>query len=194
MNKLLESLPTYYHDIIDFVELTDTEEVEVISAEGAVQRLFDDEFVMTSNEQGVKRREKMLGIQADPKTESLEFRKKRIINRYSTKPPFTIRYLQQRLDFLVGPGRAITSVDVENFILTVTANIDDAAVFREVEHTIKSTKPANMIYQQNTALEGVIALEEHIDMKLMTWNYKLDGSWQLGAKPFVTYGPEVPIT
>lgn len=87
----------------------------------------------------------------------------------------------------------IASVDYANRVLTVTANIDNASVFKEVLRTIETIKPANLVYQQNTALEGAVALEEHISAREMTWNYKLDGSWKLGEKPFLTYGPEVPI-
>lgn len=192
-DRILIHLPEFYGGIEDFVELGKTESAELELMESAVNQLLDDQFVETSGLQAIKRREQMLGIQADPKTESLEFRRKRILNRYQTKPPFTIRYLQQQLDMLVGPGMTIVSRDPAKHLLIVTTNIDDANVFKEVIRTIETIKPANMIYQQNTALEGTIDLEEHIGMKEMTWNYRLDGSWLLGEKPFVTYGPEVPI-
>lgn len=190
MNKLLEYLPDLYHDVIDFVELTQTGSDEIIAAEEAVNKLFDDQFVISATEQAIKRREKVLEIQADPSIETLDFRRKRLVNRYSTKPPFTIRYLQQRLDYLIGAGLTIVSADPQNFILTVTTNIDDAAVFREVEHTVRVIKPANLIYQQQTSLEDVIELEEHISKKDIFWNYKMDGNWLLGEKSYADLGAE----
>lgn len=193
MNKLMEHLPEFYYEILEFVELTDTEMTELVSVQKAVDRLFDDQFVMTASETALKRREQMLGIQADPTTETIDFRRKRIINRYSTKPPFTIRYLQERLDYLVGAGRAVVSVDPDRFIITVTADIKDAAIFKEVDRTVKTTIPANLVYQQNTALEDVLSLTEHLKMQALFWNYKMDGTWLLGEKPFVAYGTEVPI-
>ena len=192
MNRLLEYLPEIYHEVIDFVELTETETPEVISAETAIQRLLDDQFVNTASESAIRRRERILGIQVDPNTETLDFRRKRLINRYSTKPPFTIRYLQRQLDNLVGEGLTIVSADVQNFTLTVTANIDDASVFKEVEHTVKVVKPANIVYQQQTSLEDVIEFEEGISKRDITWNYKL-GTWKLGEKPFANLGAEVII-
>lgn len=193
MNKLMEHLPEFYYEILEFVELTDTEMTELVSVQKAVDRLFDDQFVMTASETALKRREQMLGIQADPTTETIDFRRKRIINRYSTKPPFTIRYLQERLDYLVGAGRAVVSVDPDRFIITVTADIKDAAIFKEVDRTVKTTIPANLVYQQNTALEDVLSLSEHLKMQALFWNYKMDDTWLLGEKPFVAYGTEVPI-
>lgn len=193
-DRILIHLPEYYGSIEDFKELAETETIELNLMGDAINQLFDDQFVETSGLQAIKRREQMLDIKADLTTETLDFRRRRILNRYQTKPPFTIRYLQQQLDMLVGPGMTIVSVDYENRVLTVTANIDNASVFREVLHTIETIKPANMVYQQNTALEGKIELESHISMQEMDWNYKLDGTWMLGEKPFVSYGPEVPIT
>ncbi|GIQ70775.1 DUF2313 domain-containing protein [Xylanibacillus composti] len=190
--RIMQHLPDYYRVIEDFKELDHTETIELDLLQGAVNQLFNDQFVMTSNLQAIRRREQMLGIQADANTEPLEFRKRRILNRYQTKPPFTVRYLQQQLDRLVGPGMTIVSVDVQNFVLYVTTNIETASVFREVQRTIGTVKPANMVYQQNTSIEEKIGVEEKISRREITWNYKL-GSWKLGQKPFASLGPEVPV-
>jgi len=187
-----EYWPTFYSDIEDFVELAKAEDKELQLAAGSVDQLFSNQFVLTSGIEAVKRRERMLGIQANPSVESLDFRRRRIVNRYSTKPPFTLRYLQQRLDQLVGSGLTIVSVDLEQFILYVTTNIQNANIFREVQHTIQTIKPANLIYQQETSTAATIGVEDHISMQKISWNYKL-GSWQLGAGPFATMGPEEVI-
>ncbi|MBB6632751.1 putative phage tail protein [Cohnella thailandensis] len=192
-DHIFRYLPSYYQEIKDFTELAATEDAELDSLAEAVQRLLDDQFVMTASSPAIARREAMLGIQADP-SDTLDFRRLRILNRYQTKPPFTVRYLQQQLDKLVGPGMTIVSVDVQQFILYITTTLENASVFREVIHTVDKIKPANIVYQQNTSLNDTIELENSISKKSMTWNYKLDGSWTLGAKPFVTLGAEVPVT
>lgn len=87
----------------------------------------------------------------------------------------------------------LVAVDPQSFLLTVTTNIDNASVFNEVLHTINTVKPVNLIYQQNTALEGSIELDERISTRLIEWNYNLGGSWKVGAKPFASFGPEVPV-
>lgn len=193
MNRLLEYLPEYYHDILDFRELTEKETQELLTVEQAMERLLQDQFVLTASEQAIKRREKMLGIQADPKAETLDFRRKRLINRYSTKPPFTVRYLQQRLDFLVGAGLSIVSIDPQNYLLTVTASIDNANIFKEVERTVRVIKPVNLVYQQKTSLGDDIFLEERISTQKITWNYRLDGAWALGEMPFASFDPKVVV-
>lgn len=191
--RILPYLPDYYGEVLDFIQLARTEDLELDQLEEAVEQLFADQFVETAGLQAIKRRELMLGIQADPAVETLEFRKQRILNRYRTKPPFTVRWLQEQLDRLVGPGMTIVSVDPDRFMLYVTTSIENANVFKEVQYTLQTVKPANMVYQQNTALHDRIGLEEHVASRSVTWNYKLDGSWQLGEKPFATLGTEVRV-
>lgn len=183
--------PDYYDTILDYIKLAETEDAELQLIESAINQLFDDQFVLTSGLDAVKRREQILGIQVDPSTESLDFRRKRIINRYSTKPPFTIRYLQGRLDFLVGESRAITSIDVQNFTLFVEVAIEDAALFKEVERTINTIKPANLIYNQQTALGDGIALEEHITRRELARQTRLGTTWRLGVTLYAVAGAEV---
>ncbi|MCY9512382.1 YmfQ family protein, partial [Paenibacillus larvae] len=134
--KLIFLLPEFYGEIKEFQELMKTLDEETLLFQNEIDRLLNNQFVLSSDEIAVKRREDELRIQAYPQQESLDFRRKRIVNRYSTKPPFTIRYLQERLDFLLGRGRATASVNPQKFILKVNTKINDAAVFREVEHTI----------------------------------------------------------
>lgn len=193
MPDLQSYLPDYYLAVLDFVELIQTEEVELQFVKDAINQLLDDQFVSTSSVAMIKRREQMLGIRADPATETLDFRRKRIINRYSTKPPFTLRYLQARLDFLLGPGKALVSVEVQAFLLRVATALPDAPLFREMERTIKTVLPANIIYQQETAVFDGLSLQEYISMRPLVRQARLSTSWRLGVTPFATHDPEVII-
>lgn len=191
--NLIAYLPELYRDIREFVELAEAENVEFDALADAVAQLLDDQFVDTASEQAIRRRELQLGIRADTATETLEFRRKRLINRYSTKPPFTVRYLQGRLDFLIGAGRATIEVDVQNFVLKVTLSIPDAAFFKEIQHTIHAVKPANLVYIQETSLTDRIALEEHIWKVALTRRTRLSTSWRVGRIPFAVRNEEVQV-
>lgn len=192
-DRILRYWPDFYKDIGDFVALAEAQAPEVEGLEKAVEQLFNDQFVMTSSPQAIERREKMLNIQADPANESLDFRKKRILNRYQTKPPFTVRWLQQRLNELVGPGLVVVDVDVQNFILYVRADIDDAAVFKEVNHTVLTVKPANLIYNQQTEINEGITLRENIYRTTLRRMTGLSTTWQLGSTPFAVRGEEEQV-
>lgn len=191
MSNLMKYLPELYADIQDFCEIAQTESSEIEVVVTAVQKLFDDQFVETASIQAIKRREQMLGIRADSTKESLDFRRKRLINRYSTKPPFTVRYLQSRLDLLAGEGRATVEIDEQNYILKVTLDVPNAAYFKEIEYTIHSIKPANIVYHQATSLLDSIGLEEHMKGTPLIRQTRLGTGWKLGQTPFAVKGQEV---
>lgn len=186
-------LPPIFRNIPEFEEIAKTVDEEIVMLEAEIDQIFHNRYVQTSNEYAVKRREKLFNIQADPATESLDFRKRRVINRQSTKVPFTLRFLQDRLNYLVGEGRAAVSADWLTSILTVAADIEDAKVFKEVEHTIKTVKPASMVYQQQTAINHMLTFEEHISMRQITRMTRLSTTWKLGKTPFAVGGKEVII-
>ncbi|MGX4583376.1 putative phage tail protein [Paenibacillus chitinolyticus] len=193
MSELLNYLPEQFRDIREFEAIAAAEEPEIDKLNQAVRQVLDDMFVMTASDYSLRRREAILRIRPDPTVESLDFRRKRIINRQSTKPPFTERYLQQRLDYLLGPGKAVVSVDVQGFVLKVTAKLTDAPLFREMEHTIRNVKPANLVYLQETSLGDTISIEEQIFKTPLSRLTRLGTTWKLGRTAFAKRGQEARV-
>ncbi|RFA37024.1 hypothetical protein CAI16_02830 [Virgibacillus dokdonensis] len=193
MNRLLSRLPDLLHGIREFQALTETEKLEFNLLAENIDKTLDDQFIETATLKAIERREKMLNIIADPSTESLENRRIRILNRYQTKPPFTKRYLQKQLDTLLGVGRSDVTVNPEEFILTVTTSIDDAFLFREMEYTVNTVKPANIIYQQETSIIEPLLLKETGKKQVLTRNTRLGTTWNLGNTPWADRENEVAI-
>ncbi|WP_127531188.1 putative phage tail protein [Paenibacillus kobensis] len=189
-DAILTYLPPFYQEIKDFVELSVSEDLELERLLQAVQLLHDDQFVETASTSAIERREAMLGIQASSE-ETLDFRRLRILNRYQIKPPFTVRYLQERLDYIAGRGKATVSLEPGLYRLSVTTAIQDAPVFGEVERTVMMLKPANLEYRQQTALVDKIHLREQITSHKLSRNTKLGTSWKAGITPFAEPGTGV---
>ncbi|WP_368653775.1 putative phage tail protein [Ornithinibacillus sp. 4-3] len=193
MNRLLERLPIFLHNLREFKVSTEIGSKEFDQLEAKINQILDDQFIETSSLEAIERRENMLKIIADPSTESLENRRIRVLNRYQTKPPFTKRYLQQQLDTLLGIARSNVTINPEAFILTVTTSIDDAFLFKEMEYTINTVKPANMLYQQETSLRDKIIIKESAKKQVLTRNTRLGTTWKLGRTPWADRGEEVVI-
>ncbi|WP_068773463.1 putative phage tail protein [Paenibacillus sp. FJAT-26967] len=193
MAELIKYLPQQYRDILEFQKLTAAEDPEFDRLHKAVEQALDDKFVLTASESSIRRWEAQLTIRADTSAETLEFRRKRIINRLSTKPPFTERYLQERLDYLLGPGKAIVSIDVQAAILKITAKLTDAPLFKELAYTIRNVKPANLVYLQETALGDTILIEEQLFKTPLSRRTRLSTTWKLGSTPFATRNQEVQV-
>ncbi len=155
MNKLMKYLPDYYSEIQEFHEITETQNIELEKIDEQLNYLFANQFIMTAQDEALIRREKLFSIMAD-KTETLEFRRLRITNRQTTRPPFTEIWLQRQLDFLLGKEKAVVSVDAQNYILCITMSISNASLFREILQTIEKVVPLNLIYVQNREITDAL--------------------------------------
>ncbi|WP_342505608.1 putative phage tail protein [Sporosarcina sp. FSL K6-2383] len=193
MTDLLEYLPEFYHDIREFRVIAEVEGEQFDELDAELDNILNDQFIMTAREPSIVRRERTFKIQADLTIETLDFRRKRIINRQSIRPPFTERYLQDRFDFLLGKGVSTVNVDVDNFILSVSLAINDAAMFKEVLITIEKIVPLNMIYLQKTAINDSMGIKESIVAHKLSRNLRLGTTWRLGVTPFAVSTNEVTL-
>ena len=91
--ELLQYLPTWYKPIQEYQQLCQTESQELELLAEAMHTVKDNFYFQTMTESGVEEWEQVFGIVPNPSTEDLEFRRARVLNRISTKPPFTLGFL-----------------------------------------------------------------------------------------------------
>ena len=152
-------------------------------AETDTKFAFSRQFVVTADEKGVEQYEKILGIMPTA-TDSLEFRKRRVITRLSTTPPYTLNYLKQQLTTIFGAGNFNAWVDYGKRELYVDSFINNISLFFELETFIAKVKPANMIYIYRSLVLPKVGVSSRYLAGWGKWNYRLDGTWNLGAEPF----------
>ena len=99
---MLALLPPWYQAVLDYQQICQTEQVQLEAAAQAIQTISDNLFFQTMDEGAISQWEQVLQIAPNPQTETLAFRRVRAINRLSTRPPFTIWFLHQKLDELIG--------------------------------------------------------------------------------------------
>lgn len=166
-------------------DIINAEEKQMDIARKEMSAAFANTFVLTSDESGVIMFEKMLNIVANIQTETLEFRRQRIINRLSMSPPFTFRFLKQKLDEIIGVGAYTTYIDFDNYTLYVESSAVDQNWYSEVQFTINRIKPCNMVFINVPYLAPAMNLSEEISYVKPSWRYRL-GSWKLGQYSFST--------
>ena len=151
-----------------------------------LKRLGINQYILTADELGISELEKGFNIIPNKATEDLEFRRARLLNRNTTKPPFTLEYLKQKLDSVLGAGSYSAQVDYPNYTLTVECNARDANWFTEISIVVGQIIPANIVYISKPLLTKTISLAELIDYATQISNYRLGTTWILGKKPFIT--------
>lgn len=185
-SNIIDYLPDWFKQIADFQEIcaTETEQFEALA--NAIHEVADNFFFQTMDEGAVSMWEQIFGIVPNPSVETLDFRRFRVLNRLSTKPPFTLGFLYQKLDELIGPGLWTVTVDYPNYTLYIESSSENQNYYTEVAYTINKIKPAHIVFVNKPLTITGITVDESVELTDLQWNYILDGTWLLGEKPFVT--------
>lgn len=179
-----EQLPPWYREVLDYQQMCQTIGAQFALLAEEINRVADNFFLQTMDLETVQMWEGIFRIVANPATESLQFRRDRIINRISMRPPFTLRFLYQKLDELIGPGLWNVTVDYPNYALYIESNVDGQGYSQELIYTINHIKPAHITFINSPVAMSGIVLSERVSEISYTWNYVLDGQWLLGQEPF----------
>ena len=187
MSDLKQYLPWLYKDIVEMNALMDTEDSLFSKLMDEYIRGRNNQYILTADEQGIRIFEDIINIVPDPSTETLDFRRQRLINRFRTQPPFTFRWLQGKLNEIIGVGKWNAWVDNENYTLYIESSAEDQKWFQEISITVNNTKPANIIFINRPLVVHDVLTNETINLKELIWNYRLGTIWKLGDKPFISY-------
>ena len=180
---MLGLLPPWYREILDYQELCQTEKAQFDALAAEITGVADNFFFQTMDESAVSMWEQIFEIVPNPDTESLAFRRARALNRISTRPPFTLGFLYQKLDELIGPGAWTVTVDYPNYTIYIESSAENQQYATEVAYTINRIKPAHIVYVNTPYTRTGLLLSETIELSQRVYNYKL-GAWGLGVLPF----------
>lgn len=108
---------------------------------------YKNTFVLTSNEEGIRRYEDLLEILPDPSVETLDFRKERVINRLCLRYPFTWLYLIWNiLNSFLGEGNYSAYINFNEYTLTLKTYVGERNKMNELMITLYKIIPANIIF------------------------------------------------
>lgn len=182
---MLELLPPWYREILDYQQICQTEQQLLEALAEEITAIAENFFFQTMDSGSVSQWEQILGITPNLTTETLAFRRARLINRLSTRPPYTIWFLYQKLDELIGPGQWTVNVDYPNYTLCIESSAENQQYATEVAYTINTIKPAHIVFVNTPYVQTGLLLSETIELYQRNWNYNL-GDWGLGVLPFAS--------
>lgn len=183
--NLIQYLPDWFRQIKDYQYLmqTETGQFEILAA--LIDGVHQNFYVSTADEETISDWEKLLHIIPNAQIETQDFRRARIINRLSYNPPFTLPYLYDRLDLLIGKGKWAVTVDYGNYTLYVEAAAENQAWAGEVLATINTIKPCHIVYTSRPLLSTALCISETVSLSKAVYNYRL-AYWGLGQFPFTS--------
>lgn len=186
-HDLLQLLPPVYRNVQDYQQICDAEKAEFDLLANSVEGIQNNFFFKTMDEDSVAQWEKVLHIVAVPEKESLEFRRQRVMTRIATRPPYTLGFLYQKLDELIGAGEWTCSITYPLYELRLATSAKNQSYYDEVTHLINQIKPAHIVFIIMQYLKTGILITEQVDVQKYDYQYRL-GSWALGKKPFAEFG------
>lgn len=186
-NRISKLQPHYERDVFEFKEIARVESEQLDSVKNQFNKILNNQFVITADSDGVAMFESLYGIIPES-SDSLEFRKERVLNRIQLQPPFTIRYLEQQLDKIIGKGKYTVEINYDKYTLIINSAAENQAYAQEVAVIVGKVKPANILFvSRPLVLQGLIENEVISNIPLQL-NYKLGTRWNLGQKPFKSRG------
>lgn len=176
-------LPNYYDDIKEATDLMELENGLLENVKNLLDKVLHNQFVLTADHVGLTYYESLLRIMPNP-SDTLEYRRQRVLNRMTIKPPFTFRFLQKKLDELIGIGQWTAYVDYDAYTLYVETKIKNQFWLEELTVTINRIKPCNIVFVNRPVYPSSINVGEQVNLKQEEFNYRLGSKWILGVKPF----------
>ena len=143
---LLALLPPWYREVLDYQQICGAEAGQFTALADRIRNVGDNFYFQTMNEAAVLKWEQIFDIVADPTIESLNFRRARLLNRMGIKPPFTMPFLYQKLDELIGPGQWTVEMDYANYTLYIECAADNQEWAIEIAYMLGRIKPAHIVY------------------------------------------------
>ena len=182
---LLTLLPPWYREVLDYQQICQTEQEQFEALADEVTAVADNLFFQTMDAGAVAQWEQILDIVPNLATDTLAFRRARVLNRVSTRPPFTSWFLRQKLDELIGPGEWTLTLDYPNYAIYVESSAENQQYATEVAYTIGQVKPAHIVYVNTPYTRSGLLVSETIELSERLYNYNL-GSWGIGVQPFAS--------
>lgn len=199
-HDLKEHKPDYYEGILEMDVLLEAEQPAVDTlwrnlntmddpdADSRLNRgVRDNQFIQTSDAGKLTQDEALFNILADPSTESVDFRRQRLLNRWGLRPPFSEPWLRRQLDTLVGADKYDMTVDGNSYTLTIESAMTNQAFYHEIAVTIAYVKPCNLLFVYKPLVPATVTAGEELYLLNRVYNYHLGTTWNLGRKPFSSY-------
>lgn len=144
---LMSKLPGWFKPVVEYGAIEKAHAVPVAGLSSDADAIQHNFFVQTADEETIRRIERMLGISAQP-SDTLEYRRQRILTATQQTSPFTEWHLRERLTELFGDEYTLT-VDAENCTISIYTSSARYGAVELLDELIAATVPAHLYVESN---------------------------------------------
>ena len=126
-----------------------------------LEELDNNITILTSEESGIARREKILGIQP-PDTANLEDRRLEVLMRWYDTPLYTETTLRNKLDSVLGKGNYVLTIDLDKKLVECQIELTRRLMFKSVQELFEQMVPLDYL------LSVVLRYNQHLTLRKFT--------------------------
>lgn len=141
---LVSYLPPFMLNYKEIRETLEAENPEFRLIWDASQRVLHNEFILTADEYGISRYEKILGLYP-AKEDTLESRKAKVLIRWTASLPYTDRMFLEKLMAICGENGFVIVKKYDEYKIEIEVSMELFGQLEELEKVIGTMIPCNMI-------------------------------------------------
>ena len=143
MNSIKDYWIQQVQETKEFEQIANAEDPEIEQLKVKVPSLLDEEFIKTSSELGISRREKLLYL-TPKKSDTLEDRRLALEARWGKKTPITYRKLENILDGMIGHESYLMELFNDDYYLQVDLFLERYKTVIELRKMLRRLIPVNL--------------------------------------------------
>ena len=163
-------LPEVLKNVRELDAIMDAENPEIEDLWQACEDSMNDQFISEATENGIARREKMLGITPFA-TDTLDDRRFRLLSRYMEDIPYTRKSLINMLTSLCGEGGYQLVISTGTFTVSVKVALTAKKQVDSVRELLERILPYNMTFTVQLLYNTWGQIKDYTwgELKLLTW-------------------------
>ena len=146
---LISWLPKYLQEYKELIEIMNVENPEIDFLNDEIDTLLKNQFILTCDEKGISRFEKLLGITPSI-DDDLQGRITRVLSRWNDSIPYTYKGLIQKLNILCGEGNYELNLINDEYRLELSVFLLFGSQIQELKHMLSYMIPANLVVSLET--------------------------------------------
>ena len=167
---LLSYQSNIIQQIREFKVLSKVENPKLECVWHAVEDAIDDQFATSLTDNGCKRWESIMEINAKD-TDDLDFRRFRILSKLNEQLPYTYRMLELQLRTLCGDDGYTMVLRNNEYTLKVRIALTSKSKYSDVESTLRKFVPANIVIDVSVMYNTYEVLSQFTHEQLASFTY-----------------------
>lgn len=140
--NLLDHLPTFVQEYREIKHIMNSENPEFQLLCDESERIKNNQFIQSCDEEGIAKFEKILQIVPSP-DDSLEARVSRVLVQWNDVVPYTITTLKRKLDAVCGLNNY--EITFKDYILTIVTHLELYSQVEELQNSFDYMIPVNLV-------------------------------------------------